>query len=65
VETASLDNGFQAIFGMHDMAWLGEHRMFGVEEFIRNGDLPMKTQRTFCIRFELGGRDLVLDKNVA
>ena len=41
------------------MAWLGEHRVFIVEEFIKNGGLPVATQRAFRIRFALRRREAV------
>jgi len=44
------------------MVWLGEHRAFVVEEFIKNGGSPVATQRAFCIRFVLGRREAVPDK---
>jgi len=44
------------------MAWLGEHRAFIVEEFIKNGGSPVATQRAFSIRFALGRREAVPDK---
>ena len=44
------------------MAWLGEHRAFIVEEFIKNGGSPVATQRAFRIRFALGRREDVPDK---
>jgi len=44
------------------MAWLGEHRAFIVEEFIKNGRSPVETQRAFRIRFALGRREAVPDK---
>jgi len=44
------------------MAWLGEHRAFIVEEFIKNGVSPVATQRAFRIRFGLGRREAVSDK---
>jgi len=44
------------------MAWLGEHRAFIVEEFIKNGGSPVATQRAFCIRFALRRREAVPDK---
>jgi hypothetical protein len=34
-------------FSVHTMAWSGGHRAFVVEEFIRNGGSPIKTQRAF------------------
>jgi len=34
-------------FSAYTMAWSGEHRDFIVEEFIRNGDSPVATQRAF------------------
>ncbi|XP_039299184.1 uncharacterized protein LOC120355018 [Nilaparvata lugens] len=43
------------------MAWLGEHRAFVVEEFIKNGGSVTSTQRAFWIRFELCRRDSVPD----
>ena len=39
------------------MAWLGEHRVFIVEEFIKNGGSPVATQRAFLIHFGLGRRE--------
>ena len=42
--------------------WLGEHRAFIVEEFIKNGGSPVATQRAFRIRFALGRREAVPDK---
>jgi len=44
------------------MAWLGEHRAFIVEEFIKNGGSPVTTQRAFRIRFALGRRAAVPEK---
>jgi len=44
------------------MVWLGEHRAFIVEEFIKNGGSPVATQRAFRIRFALGRREAVPDK---
>jgi len=44
------------------MAWLGEHRAFIVDEFIKNGGSPVTTQRAFRIRFALGRREAVPDK---
>jgi len=44
------------------MAWLGEHRAFIVQEFIKNGEWPVATQRAFLIRFALGRREAVPDK---
>jgi len=44
------------------MAWLGEHRTFIVEEFIKNGGSPVATQRAFRICFALGRREAVPDK---
>jgi len=44
------------------MVWLGEHRTFIVEEFIKNGGSPVATQRAFRIRFALGRRKAVPDK---
>jgi len=44
------------------MAWLGEHRAFIGEEFIKNGGSPVATQRVFRIRFALGRREAVPDK---
>jgi len=44
------------------MVWLGEHRAFIVEEFIKNGGLPVATQRAFRIHFALGRREAVPDK---
>ena len=47
---------------MYTMAWLGEHQAFIVEEFIKNGGLPVATQRAFRIPFALGQREAVPDK---
>jgi len=44
------------------MIWLGEHRAFVVEEFIKNGGSPVTTQRAFRIRLALGRREAVPDK---
>jgi len=41
------------------MGWLGEHRVFIVEEFIKNGGSPVGTQCAFSIRFALGRREAV------
>ena len=49
-------------FSVYTMAWSGEHRVFIVEEFIRNGGSPVATQRAFLIRFALGRRETVPDK---
>ena len=49
-------------FSVYTMAWSGEHRAFIVEEFIKNGGLPVATQRAFRIRFALGRRETVPDK---
>jgi len=48
---------------MYTMTWLGEHRAFIVEEFIKkNGGSPVATQRAFRILFALGRREAVRDK---
>jgi len=47
---------------MYTMIWLGEHRAFVVEEFIKNGGSPVTTQRAFRIRLALGRREAVPDK---
>jgi len=44
------------------MAWLGEHRAFIAEEFIKNGGSQVATERAFRIRFALGRREAVPDK---
>jgi len=44
------------------MAWLGEHRAFMVEEFIKSGRSPVATQHAFRIRFALGRWEAVPDK---
>ena len=49
-------------FSLYTMAWLGEHRAFIVEEFIKNGGSPVATQRAFRIRFAFGRREAVPDK---
>jgi len=46
------------------MAWLGEYRAFIVDEFIKNGGLPVATQRAFRIRIALGRREAVSDKKM-
>jgi len=47
---------------MYTMAWLGNDRVFIVEEFIKNCGSPVETQRAFRIRFALGRREAVPDK---
>ena len=47
---------------MYTIVWLGEHRAFVVEEFIKNGGSPVATQRAFRSRFALGRREAVPDK---
>jgi len=47
---------------VYTMAWLGEHRAFIAEEFIKNGGSPVATQRAFRIRFVLGQQEAVSDK---
>ena len=49
-------------FLMYTIVWLGEHRAFVVEEFIKNGGSPVATQRAFRSRFALGRREAVPDK---
>ena len=49
-------------FLIYTMAWLGKHRAFIVEEFIRNGGSPVATQRAYRIRFALGRWEAVPDK---
>lgn len=49
-------------FSVSAMAWLGEHRAFVVEEFIRNGGSVITTQRAFRIRFALGRHESVPDR---
>ena len=49
-------------FSLYTIVWLGEHRVFIVEEFIKNGGSPVATQRAFRIRFALGRREAVPDK---
>jgi len=44
------------------MVWLGEHRAFIVEEYIKIGGSPVATQRAFRIRFALGRREAVPDQ---
>ena len=46
-------------FAVYTMMWLGEHRAFIVEEFIKNGGSPVATQRAVRIRFALGRREAV------
>ena len=50
------------LFSVYTMAWLGEHRAFIDEEFIKNGRSPVATQRAFRIRFVIGRREAVPDK---
>jgi len=47
---------------MYTMAWLGEHRAFIVEEFIKNGGSLVAKQRKFRICFALGRREAVPDR---
>jgi len=47
---------------MYTLAWLGEHRAFIVEKFIKNGGSQVATQRAFHLRFALGRREAVPDK---
>ena len=49
-------------FSVYTMVWLGEHRAFIVEEFIKNGGSPVATQRAFRIRFALGRWEAVSNK---
>ena len=49
-------------FSVYTMAWLGEHRAFVVEGFIKNGGSLVATQRAFRNRFAPGRRDTVPDK---
>jgi len=51
-------------FSVYTMAWLGEHRAFIVEEFIKNGGSPVATQCAFRIHFALGRREAVPDKKI-
>jgi hypothetical protein len=48
---------------VYTLAWSGEHRAVIVEGFIKSGGSPVATQRAFRIRFALGRRDTVPDKN--
>ena len=50
------------LFSVYTMAWSGEYQAFIVEEFIRYGGSPVATQRAFRIRFALGRRETVPDK---
>jgi len=47
---------------MYTTAWLGEHRVFIVEEFIKNGGSPVATELAFRICFALGRQEDVPDK---
>ena len=49
-------------FSVYTMVWLGEHRAFIVEEFIKNGGSLVATQRAFRICFAFGRREAVTDK---
>ena len=49
-------------FSVYTMAWLGEHRAFIVEEFIKNCGSPVATQRAFRICFALRRREAAPDK---
>ena len=51
-------------FSVYTMAWLGEHRAFIVEEFIKSGGSLVATQRAFRIRFALGRRESFPDKKM-
>ena len=48
-------------FSVYTMAWLGKHRAFIVQEFIKNGGWPVVTRRAFRIRFALGRLEAVPD----
>jgi len=48
-------------FSVYTMVWLGEQRVFIIEEFIKIGGSPVATQRAFRIRFALGRREAVPD----
>jgi len=50
------------LFSVYTMVWLGEHRAFTVEEFIKNGRSLVATQRAFRIRYALGRWEAVPDK---
>ena len=41
------------------MAWSGEHRAFVVEQFVKNGESVIATQRSFRIHFSLNRHDPV------
>jgi len=41
------------------MAWSGEHRAFGIEEFVKNGESIVATQRSFWRLFSLNRHDPV------
>ena len=41
------------------MAWSGEHRAFVIEEFVKNGESVVATQRSFRRRFSLNRHDPV------
>ena len=49
-------------FSVYTKVWLGEHRAFIVEEFIKNGGSLVSTQRAFRICFAIGRREAVPDK---
>jgi len=52
------------LFSVYTMVWLGEHRAFIVEEFIKNGGSPVATQRAFRICFALGWQEAVPGKTI-
>ena len=39
------------------MAWSGEHRAFVIEEFLKNGESVIATQRSFRKHFSLNRHD--------
>ena len=41
------------------MAWSGEHRAFVIEEFVKNGESVVATQRSFRRHFSLNRHDPV------
>jgi len=49
---------------VYTVAWLGKHPAFIVEEFIKNGGSLVATQRAFRIRFGLGRREAVPNKQM-
>lgn len=48
-------------FSVFPMVWIGEHNVFTVKEFVKNGESLITTKRTFRIRFVFDSHDQVSD----